>query len=147
MNFGLIKNILELSESPIWDIAKKEWEIKGIVYLGKEDGYETCLCGHYPIKEVINIQNKENHNEAVTGNCCINKIKDVSFVKSFTAIKKGKINSEIIEFAYSKGFINTKSYEFALDVWRKRNLSGKQMKWLDDIKNIILTKLKGGYEK
>jgi hypothetical protein len=53
----LMKEILELSESSEWNKAKEEWKLKNIYF---SENKQSCLCGHYPIKEICIIENKLN---------------------------------------------------------------------------------------
>ena len=139
--YKLFQRIIELSYSPIWEEAKEEWRTKQI-YMSDEP--MECICGKFPIKEVIILENFITKKMAVIGNCCINKffgIKDYN--KMFGAIRKNKLNKALIEHASKMNWINSKEEKFALDVWRKRKLSVKQKAWLDAIKNKIINKLGG----
>lgn len=136
MEYTLIKKILSSSESNNWEEAKKEWDI---IYSYIAQYYEQCLCGHYPIKEVIVIKNKINHNSAKIGNCCINKFFEIKdYNKFFKAIHKNKINKMIIELASDKYVINEWEKEFLLNVWRKRNMSQKQSRIFNNLKDRII---------
>lgn len=137
--YKFFKKVMELSESKKWNEAKKEWEQIEITEVDNEEDYGECICGKNPIKEMIQMFNKLNHNEIIVGNCCINRFFGIKgFNKIFGAIKKGKINKAIIEDVYSKKRINYWEYNFLIDVWRKKKLSEKQSKKLENLKIRIL---------
>lgn len=138
--YQLFKNIIELSVSDNWEFARGEWILEGIEILTDKDEYETCLCGHYPIKEVCYLENKENHNKAIVGNCCVEKFLGEKQSKVFNALTKGKINREVISLSLKKGIVNENESKFLFDVWRKRVLSPKQNNW----KEILLTRIQKG---
>ena len=142
MEFELIKNILALSASNVWNDAKKEWEFFGIEI---KHG-SSCLCGKYPISECCYLRNTQNRNEVVVGNCCIKRFMgDNTKTKMFNAISKEKINAALIEYAFKKGIINDWENKFANDLWRKRTLTEKQKYFFDKIKKRIINEvLKNG---
>lgn len=143
MKFSLFEKVIELSISNTWEKAKEEWKITKIEYL--TNSYETCLCDHFPIREVIIFTNTFNKNKINIGNCCVNKFfENKNYNKVFKAIKKNKINKFMIEEIYSLKIINIKDYNFALNVWRKRSLSEKQQLWFNSIKNKIISYYKHG---
>jgi hypothetical protein len=109
----LIKNVLKLSKSKDWKIAKKEWTPIKVFY----EKNNTCLCSHYPITENIILKNINNSNEIIVGNCCINKFFEIkTFNKFFKALHKNKINQIIIDIAYKKNIINNWEKEFMTDI-------------------------------
>lgn len=122
--FYLIPRILDMSVSKLWEEAKYEWELYKIIRL--EGDYETCLCEHYPIKDLCHIKNKLNGKTAIVGNCCIKKFVNVDNTSNIiNAIKDGRININVIEFALKKRIINNRQYMFLRSVWRKRKMSEK----------------------
>ena len=54
MNYLLPSSIIEMSSAKNWDDAKSEWLWED-TFICEE--YETCLCGHYPIKKMIVLKN------------------------------------------------------------------------------------------
>lgn len=142
--FKLIKEILSLSIADTWEIAKHEWELKEIYF---SDEPETCLCGHFPIIELCEIRNKKNHELATVGNCCVTKFLGLPSEKIFQAVKRIRknseksLNSEAIELAYSKNWINNWEYKFYNDTFRKRSLSEKQVSIKKQINEKILTNI------
>ena len=127
--YKLIEEIIVRSVADYWDAAKLEWSLSE-VYEGEEA--ETCLCGHFPIIELCILQNKNNHSFATVGNCCVKKFLDLESDKIFQAVKRVRkdneraLNSEAIEYGFSKGWINDWERRFYLDTMRKKKLSSKQ---------------------
>ncbi len=142
--FKLIQEIISLSVADTWEFAKSEWELSEIYF---SDEPETCLCGHFPIIELCEIRNKENREIAIVGNCCVSKFMGLPSEKIFQAVKKIRkdseksLNSEAIELAYSKDWINNWEYEFYIDTFRKRRLTEKQTLKRKQINEKILTNI------
>ncbi len=143
--FPLIRGVVQKSNSVTWDEAKLEWELVDI-YESNEP--ESCLCGHYPIKEICVLKNKLNQNTVEVGNCCVKKIWNFSSDKIFRNIKEIKknilksLNPDLLNFALKKNIISNSDYKFYIDIWRKRVLSVKQEKWKTDINKRVLSKIK-----
>lgn len=70
--WALSSNILNLSEANNWKEAVREWSLVDIEILDPGE-FETCLCGHNPIRELCHIQNTLNHRTATVGNHCIQR--------------------------------------------------------------------------
>jgi hypothetical protein len=142
MHFKLTSEILKLSESNFWDSAKREWNFEFAYY---SEELETCLCGHYPIKNVCVIKNIKNNNQTEVGNCCINKflgIKEGN--KVFASINRLKedisksMSHEVLEYLNEKKVLTAFEYEFYKDIIRKRNLSEKQKKIKEGINQKLI---------
>ena len=139
--YKLTSNIIQLSQSDKWDIAKLEWSLSEIY---EADEPETCLCGHYPIIEICTLKNKLNNNLATVGNCCVKKFIGLPSDKIFQAVKRIRkdnqksLNAEAIEHAFVKGWINEWEYKFSLDTMRKRKLSAKQVQTRKNINEKML---------
>ncbi len=142
--YRLSQEIVALSESDKWDEARLEWEL---FRMFDQDDLDTCLCGHYPIKEICVLRNKKNDNQAIVGNCCVQKFMGISSDKLFAALKRVKkdigkpFNADVIEFSFERGYISDWEKGFYLDTWRKRDLSEKQTKERVKINKKILLKL------
>ena len=127
--YKLFKEIINLSNAQDWDTAKREWFLD-IVYLSDES--QTCLCGHFPIKEICIIKNLENNNSTVVGNCCVTKFFEIRTDMIFNSLKKIKtniknsVNKTFVEYAHKKRMLNNWEKNFYLDIWRKKFLSEKQ---------------------
>jgi hypothetical protein len=108
-----------------------EWNIE---YAYQSEELQTCLCGHYPIKNICVIRNTENDKETEVGNCCINKFLGIDKGnKIFDSIKRLKedlsksLSAEVLEYLNDKKVISEFEYEFYTDTLRKRVLSQKQL--------------------
>lgn len=131
MEYKLIEEIIQLSNSDNWESAKEEWLFHHAYY---HDSGLTCLCGHKPIKNICVLKNKLNKTETEVGNCCVTKflgIEDGTIV--FSAISRLKkdlsksIGKEAFEFIKSKGILNDFECTFYLDTISKRVLSDRQL--------------------
>jgi hypothetical protein len=128
--YKLTEEIINRSQSKVWDMAKLEWSLHQI-YEAEEP--ETCLCGHFPIIEICTLRNKLNGQFATVGNCCVKKFIGLPSDLIFQAVKRVRkdnqksLNAEAIQHAYEKGWINEWEYKFSIDTMRKRNLSQKQL--------------------
>lgn len=145
MGYRLPGLIIKKSISSNWDDAKKEWKVLNMYYIEdpEREGYDTCLCGHYPIREVLILSNINTFQNVIIGNCCVNKFFEITdYNKVFKALSRGKINKAILEIALDKSIITELEFNFSCDVWRKRSLSSKQSAWLNKIKTKIFMDLK-----
>jgi hypothetical protein len=148
--FRLTEEIIKLSESDTWDKAKLEWKLE---YIYWSDDAQTCLCGHYPIKEICVLENQNNKNFIKIGNCCVKKFVGIKSDKIFQCLKRIKnnitsgLNAETIEYAFNKKWINKWEYDFSFDTARKKNLSSKQeLKRIQINKKIISLLGKSGID-
>lgn len=143
IKYQLIERVMHLSKSTNWDDMKKEWTIYEIYYIPEEEEMETCLCGHYPIREVIVLENKITSYNIKIGNCCVNKFfENPDANKVFVALKKGKINRMMIDIAYEKNWINDWEFNFLRDIWRKRKMSEKQDSIFTNLRQRLLSNFK-----
>ncbi|MCP4394605.1 MAG: hypothetical protein GY804_10115 [Alphaproteobacteria bacterium] len=140
--FKLAQGIITISEANSWDEAKLEWDLFGI-YRTEEP--ETCLCGHYPIIEVCELINKKNGNRTIVGNVCVNRFLGLPSNIIFQAIRRVKkdnsksLNSETIDHAYNKGWINDWEKDFYFNIMRKRKLTTKQCIKKEAVNNKLLS--------
>ncbi|SDT66750.1 hypothetical protein SAMN05216490_4729 [Mucilaginibacter mallensis] len=142
MHFKLTEEIIKLSVSKYWEIAKNEWDFD---YAYQSEEFQTCLCGHYPIKNICVIKNDKNGNETEVGNCCINKFLGIEKGnKIFDSINRLKddisksLSAEVLEYLFEKNVITEFEYEFYSDTLRKRVLSEKQMSIREKINKKFL---------
>jgi len=85
------KNLIELSLSNDYEVAKKEWVFKK--YINNE---ATCVCGQHLQRHLIFV-NKVNNNKAIIGCNCAEKFIDVAIGTSFTnGLKKLQTNKYAI---------------------------------------------------
>ena len=143
--YKLTQEIIQLSQSKVWDFAKLEWVLDEIY---EADEPETCLCGHSPIIEICNLRNKINGQFATVGNCCVKKFiglpSDLIFqaVKRVRKDKQKSLNAEAIQHAFQKKWINEWEYKFSIDTMRKRSLTGKQLQTRMNINEKMLHNMK-----
>jgi hypothetical protein len=116
MGFKLIDEILSMSESQYWDDAILEWDFTNAYY---SEELQTCLCGHYPIKNICVIKNHINQNQTEVGNCCINKFLSIEEGNNiFSSLKRIKddntksMSNETLEYLYSKRILSNTEYNF-----------------------------------
>lgn len=145
--YNLFEELISLSLSKNWDEAQFEWQLHSIIDLRNSEGYETCLCGHYPIKKLCFIKNSKTNSVAIVGSCCAKKFEN-DWVKIFDGINKIKIclwestNKETLYFAHKKQIITDWEFRFYLDILRKRKLSEKQIEYKVKINNKMLLKIR-----
>lgn len=142
MHFTLTEEILKLSDSKYWEQAKNEWTFE---YAYNSEEFQSCLCGHYPIKNICVLKNSKNANTTEVGNCCVNKflgLEDGN--KIFTSLKRLKkdlsksMSLEVLEFLFNKRVLSEWEHNFYLDTIRKRNLSIKQKKIRERLNQKLL---------
>lgn len=143
--YNLTREILALSHSNNWDMAKLEWTLAEVY---ESDEPETCLCGHFPIIEICILTNRINHNTASVGNCCVKKFIGLPSDRIFQAVKKvrksneSSLNAEAIQHAFDKGWISEWEHTFYFDTMRKRKLSEKQLQIRIRINEKVLSKMR-----
>jgi hypothetical protein len=143
--YKLIKEILLLSESKVWDNAKLEWNLNFITF-----EKNRCICNHH-IVENCHLINTKNNNSCIVGNVCVNKFLDIPSNNIFNGVKKIKnnldssVNESTLEFIYLKKWISDFDFTFYWDVFRKQKLSTKQLEVKRKI-NIKILKSLGLYE-
>jgi len=148
--YQLFDRIVEKSESSEWGKAVLEWEWTETYIIEEDEDPETCLCGHYPIKECCVITNKKNGNVAIVGNCCINKFMDTESDLIFQCIKRiqaditKSLNTATIEYVYAKRIITDWEYNFYKSIGKKRNLSYKQETIKIKINKNVLNRFRKG---
>ena len=151
-NWRLPQELTAISNGSRWPDVLREWSLDHIEMLEPEEQARTCLCTHYPIREVCHIVNDENGRRAIVGNCCVTKFMGDQPVfagtqKMFDALGRIKrdinasANESLIEYAYSKRIIGERDYNFYLDIWRKRSLSEPQKRWKVSLNQRIITHL------
>ena len=144
--YCLIQAITAKSVAQSWDEAKREWDLMEIYFC--EEGFaETCICGHYPIKECCVLDNKLNRNTVIVGNVCVKRFIGINTPLIFDAVKRvaadrGKaLNYEALEYMYKKGWVNEWEFKFYQDTWRKRVLTSKQLTTRKNINTKVLVKI------
>lgn len=123
----IIPVLLKYSEAKRWEDAKQEWRLNHIWYADIEDA-RTCECGHYPICEICVVENEVNGTVLEIGNCCVNHVSPEfdALRRIFPALREGRINPAIIDYAFKQGVINDWEKKFLKNVWRKHGFTSKQ---------------------
>lgn len=141
--YKLFNEIVSLSNSDTWNIAKNEW-IFDSVYESEEP--QTCLCGHFPIINICVIRNAINKNITEVGNCCVKKFFNISdgdaIIISIKKIKKDiskSISIEALDYIYKKNVITEWEYNFYTNIHKKRILTEKQIGTKERINNKFLS--------
>ena len=143
---SLIAEVIENSQSKIWDTAVCEWEVIGCVEDRKQE--QSCICGKENLKYLFEIRNKKNGQIIFPiGSKCIRKFEredlneDVDIFKQMVNLNEKlkrnepiKINGEcfskkLLEYFYQEkvfkpskynGFNELNDYEFMVDMFNKR---------------------------
>lgn len=164
VRWDLPRQIIELSDANTWGQAVREWSLNGIEMLDPGE-FDSCLCGHYPIRELCHLLNRENGNTAIVGNHCIEKFdKDDPGHEVFGEAPRivqaaGRIlqdpmasaNEALINFAERTGVFTTDNATFYREIWRKRNLSDGQERYKRSLNQQLLYRLilsvRGAYQR
>jgi hypothetical protein len=149
-NWRLPEYLVALSEGNSFPAVLEEWELSHIEHLEQGEESETCLCTHYPIREVCHIVNIENDNLAIVGNCCVKRFEgDTAFAgthKIFDALKRLRVNientanKELIEYAHDTNIITNEDRKRYLKIWRKKKLTDRQFNFIRRVNQQILDK-------
>lgn len=134
----IIPVLLRYSAASKWEDAKAEWRLNHIEWRDTEDA-ETCECGHYPICELCIVENEVTNTVLTIGNCCINQVSPEfeQLKRIFPAIKQGRINPAVIDYASKRNIINNWETDFLTNVWRKKRYTKNQLAKFDQIKGKI----------
>jgi hypothetical protein len=85
-NFQVLsREILSRSQATDWETARKEWVLTDI-YESEES--ETCLCHHFPIREICVIRNRLNGQRTEVGNVCVKRFLGIRSDLIFSGIKR-----------------------------------------------------------
>ena len=126
----LMREIVARSVADNWEQARLEWDLADVFI---EEEPDTCLCTHYPIKEICVLFNRLNRCETIVGNVCVNEFLGLPSVKIFSAVRRvaadssKALNAEALSHARFKGWVNDWEYGFYSNTLRKRSLSGRQL--------------------
>lgn len=121
--FTLTAEIIRLSESQVWDKAKREWSFTHAF----QRPNSACLCGKKGIVNVCVIINHLNQNETEVGNCCVKKFMDMddgdAVFNSLNKLKhdiESNITTDALNMIFDAGKITQWEYDFYSDVMKKR---------------------------
>jgi hypothetical protein len=137
--------LIKLSSAKVWELSRYEWLLDYITINEMAD--ETCLCGHYPIKELCHLKNRINNSKTIVGNCCVRQFLGLDLTKVFTSVKnitKNKEkspNKELIFYANNKKIITGWEFNFLNSIVGKRKLSTSQMEYRKNINSKILSNI------
>ena len=128
--FKLMSEIIARSKNKTWQEAVKEWYL---VSLKVVDEPQTCICGHFPIKQLCIIEHDNTGEQLTLGNHCIthflglpvNKLR--SSVKRVTDDITKSFTKDIVDTAWKEFWIDDWEYDFYKNIIRKRKLSPHQM--------------------
>ncbi|MEX2027035.1 MAG: hypothetical protein WEH44_07035, partial [Pirellulaceae bacterium] len=94
------------------------------------------------------IRNRRNGKTTEVGNCCVNYFLGINSERLFASVRKvvndiaASFNSETIELAHDKGYINDWERTFYLKYWRKKKLSRKVAAKKHEINEKILARMR-----
>lgn len=123
--------ILALSSADEWQAAKREWHLVSIVQ-AEPDEPETCLCGHHPILELCEIQNRTTGNGATVGNQCVRRFLGLETEALFRGIRRIRkddtksMGPDLTVLLFERCIMTKWEYDFQNDTMRKRVLTEKQ---------------------
>ena len=155
-NFEILREeVLSLSESEYWSIAKEEWYLCEIYE--KKNG--TCVCTHHPITDHCVIINRYNHHELTVGNRCIKHFPPTlqeSIAGLFTNFKrlkqnqnttKARVSQKLRDYCYEREIINEWERDFLFNTHHKKSLTFKQSHKMIQIHNKIICKIGNRLDK
>ena len=147
-NWRLPEFLVALSDGDTFPAVLREWELAYVEHLEKGEESETCLCTHQPIREVCHIQNLQNGNVAIVGNCCVKKFEgDTAFKgthKIFDSLKRLRkdrnknANEELIQYAYDRRILTKNEYDEYLGIWRNRTFTDRELKLIPRLNQRII---------
>jgi hypothetical protein len=141
-NFEVLSaEILKLSKAQDWAVARREWSLIDIY---EADEHQTCLCEHFPIREICVIRNSITKTTTEVGNVCVKRFLGLRSDLIFKALKRIKkdisksLNEDALVFFYERGQFSDKEYGFLQDTMRKRQLSERQLRWRTILNQRVL---------
>ena len=163
----LIRQVIEKSESSVWESAVLEWDIVDC----EEDEFreESCICGKENLRYLFTIRNRRNQNELFPiGSSCINKFerkelieqanvqeqmfKLLHYVKNnnFISLTPDLFSRKLLRHLYEIGAFDTEynaydgedDYYFILDMFNKKNKDSITMQQHKKIRAIIVASIR-----
>lgn len=164
---NLIREVIDLSESDIWEAAVAEWEI---VDCEEDDSLnESCICGKEHLYYLFTIENTLNGNKLFPiGSSCIKKfgrgdldeeasVREQMF-KLYHAVENGQFISlspdyfsrKLLKKLYEEGAFDSdfndydgfKDYNFMLKMFNKRDKSSITSRQQSKIRAIIVASVR-----
>jgi len=145
----LAAGIIALSKATTWERAKLEWGLHAVYW---EDVGTTCLCSHYPIKEICVLYNATTGREAIVGNVCVKKFMGLRSNEIFVSLKRidknihKSLSTEAILHAYDSEWINEWERDFYFGTTMRRRLTPKQMAKRVQINELVLRKSRNEFK-
>lgn len=167
-NYGLIKIVLNNSESKKWDIAVNEWDLSNEVI--KENAESMCICGKEGIKYCYEITNIKNGNKLFPiGSSCIKKfgredlneklkikielrrLRELIYKRKEIELNGENFSKKLLEHFFNAGvftpdkynnYNGQKDYEYFLKIFNKRKKENISITQAMKIKAIINKKIK-----
>jgi hypothetical protein len=133
--------LLAMSADQTWENARLEWVYSHSLYSGE---VHHCLCGQ-AIKNLCYLVNPENdHQLALVGCVCIEQFIDPEigqFAKRINhTIRQLSVrpnyrdrDETLINYARENNIISNGDFLFLVSIRERRNLSERQLNWLNDI--------------
>jgi hypothetical protein len=125
----LMREIIALSTTNDWQVAKTEWTLTGFELLDPGVDSGTCLCGHNPIRELCYIRNQTTGNEVIVGNSCVKRFLGLPTQAVFTSIRRvilddsRCLNAQALDILLAKGIVDAEDQSLLIKSSRKRNIS------------------------
>jgi hypothetical protein len=144
-NFDILSaKIIELSEADSWEEAKLEWVLDNIY---KTSLMGSCLCTQSIVEHCV-LLNKENGNEAIVGNVCVQKFLGLPSGPIFRGVNRliespsKPMSEHLVYFCDKKGWLTGWEYSFCLNMAGRRKLTFKQTEKIQQINRKMLTRFK-----
>lgn len=141
-------SIVALSYARSWEEARHEWGLESIVQLDEGEPSETCLCGHYPIRELCFLRNQVNRHEALVGNVCVTRFFGLGSNTIFDGFKRvaldpfKALNEAAALYSFERGWISEWELGFCENTRLKRVLSNKQLAKREEINQRLLARVR-----
>lgn len=140
----LRRRIIERSVAQDWPIARLEWDLETIF---REEEFQTCACGHYPIIEICQLRNRLNRQLIEVGNVCVKKFMGMPSNRIFDGFRRiakdqdKALNEAASDYAFRKGWVTEWERKFLSNTGLLRNLSAKQLAKRVEINTRVLRKM------
>lgn len=140
----LRRRIIEQSVSHDWPTARLEWDLETIF---REEEFQACACGHYPIIEICQLRNRANRQIIEVGNVCVKKFMGIPSNRIFDGFRRiakaedKALNGAASDYAFRKGWVTEWEHKFLSNTARTRLLSDKQRAKRIEINKRVLTRM------
>lgn len=144
----LTERLLEISTSPLWSEARREWEVECVYLLDRHDEPRRCLCSHYPIRELCVLKNRNTGHRTTVGNKCVQQFVGVDTADIVSGLRRVRdhpsspLPPAAAEYAHGRGWLSDWELKFCLDTARKRKLSDKQRAKREEINRTVVIRMR-----